>query len=118
MPSFGDNLKRLRTERKLSQTELANLVKVHPTHVSRYERNQANPTVDVVRKIAEALSVSADQLIYGDASQMAKDKIQDNELLNMFSKVQSLATDDIHCVKSLLNAYLIKSDLQQKFMVK
>lgn len=118
MPSFGDNLKLFRTERKLSQGELAELVQMHSTHISRYERNQANPTIDVVRKIAEALKVSADQLIYGNKEQMAREKIQDNELLAMFSKVQDLAADDVQCVKSLLNAYIIKSDLQQKLMIK
>lgn len=118
MPSFGENLKQLRSERELSQLELAGLVKMHPTHISRYERGQASPTVEVVRKIAEALNVSADQLIYGDAGRMARERIQDSELLNMFSKVQDLTKEDIHCVKSLLNAYLIKSDLQQKLMVK
>jgi len=60
----------------------------------------------------------ADQLIYGDSDQMAKEKIQDGELLNMFSKVQNLASDEVHWVKSLLNAYLIKSELHQKFIVK
>lgn len=118
MPSFGENLKSLRSARKLSQGDLAQLIHMHPTHISRYERNQASPTIEVVRKISEALSVSADQLIYGDSDQMAKEKIQDGELLNMFSKVQNLASDEVHCVKSLLDAYLIKSELHQKFNVK
>lgn len=115
MTSFGDNLKKLRTERKLSQGELAGLVKMHPTHISRYERNQTNPTVDVVRKIAQVLRVSADQLIYGETNQMAQQMISDNELLQMFSQVQQLTDTDVACVKSLLNAYIIKSELQQKF---
>lgn len=118
MPSFGENLKSLRSHRNLSQNELAKLVQMHPTHISRYERNQANPTIDVVRKIAEVLKVSADQLIYGDTQKMAADRIQDSELLNMFSKVQGLKEDDVQCVKSLLNAYLIKSDLEQKLLLK
>ena len=115
MPSFGENLKLIRADRNLSQGELAAIIHMHPTHISRYERNQASPTIEVVRKIAEALQVSADQLIYGNAQQMAHDRIQDNDLLNMFAKIQLLDDDDVHCVKSLLDAYLIKSDLQQKF---
>lgn len=114
MPSFGDNLKQLRTERKLSQTELANLVKVHPTHVSRYERGQANPTVDVVRKIAEALNVSSDQLIYGDADQMAKDKIRDKDLLMQFNRVEQLPEAKKLLVKEFLDAFLFKTDLKEK----
>lgn len=118
MTSFGDNLKQIRTEKELSQSQLADMVKIHSTHISRYERNQANPTVDVVRKIAEALEVSADRLIYGDTNQMVSDNIQDKDLVRMFSKVQHLASEEVKCVKSLLDAYLIKSQLQQQFTVK
>jgi transcriptional regulator with XRE-family HTH domain len=116
MTSFGDNLKQVRTEQRLSQSELADIIKMHSTHISRYERNQANPTVDVVRKIAEALKVSADRLIYGDTNQMANDSIQDRDLVRMFSKVQNLASDEVSCVKSLLDAYLMKSELKNKFL--
>ena len=115
MAIFGDNLKDIRTKKNISQGELAEMIGVHATHISRYERNLTSPSVDVMKKIAEALNVTADQLIYGDAQQKAKDKIQDNELLNMFTRVQTLQKDDVHCVKSMLNAYILKTDLQQKF---
>ncbi len=114
MASFGDNLKRFRTEKNISQAELADLIGMHSTHISRYERDLTQPTLDVVRKIAESLKVSADQLIYGDTDQKAKNKINDQELLAMFTRVQSLRKDDIHCVKALLNAFILKTDLQQK----
>ena len=114
MTSFGDNLKRIRAEKNISQGELAELINMHPTHVSRYERNLTSPTVEVVKKIADALKVSADELIYGNTQQKAKDKIQDNELLSMFARVQTLKQDDIGCIKSLINAYILKTDLQQK----
>jgi transcriptional regulator with XRE-family HTH domain len=87
---------------------------MHSTHISRYERDLTQPTLDVVRKIAESLKVSADQLIYGDTDQKAKNKINDQELLTMFTRVQSLRKDDIHCVKAMLSAFILKTDLQQK----
>lgn len=108
----------LRSARKLSQGELADIIHMHPTHIFRYERNQASPTIKVMRKISEPLTLSADQLFYVDSDQMAKEKIQDSELLNMFSKAQNLASDEVHCVKSLLGAYLIKSEFHHKFNVK
>ncbi len=114
MATFGDNLKRLRTEKGISQGDLADLIKMHSTHISRYERGLTSPTVDVIRKIADALKVSADELIYGDKEQKAKEKITDNELLQMFSQVQTLKKDELQCVKSLLGAYIFKTDLQFK----
>jgi transcriptional regulator with XRE-family HTH domain len=114
MALFGDHLKEIREEKGLTQSDLANLVEVHVVQLSKYERNLASPSVDVVKRIAEALQITTDQLIYGDAKQKAKDKIQDHELLNLFSKVQTLKKDDVHCIKSLITAYVLKTDLQKQ----
>lgn len=114
MTLFGDNLKQLREQKQMTQNELAEAIGMHATHLSKYERNLASPSVEVVKKLTEALDVTADQLIYGDAKQKAKDKIQDHELLNLFARVQTLKKDDVHCIKSLLNAYILKTDLQKQ----
>jgi transcriptional regulator with XRE-family HTH domain len=92
---FGDSLKKIRTEKKVSQQELADMIGMHSTHISRYERNQAAPSIDVVQKIAESLDVSIDTLIYGNEDDKAKSNLKDNELLNMFSKVQQLDSDNV-----------------------
>jgi type IV secretory pathway TrbF-like protein len=57
--------------------------------------------------------VYADELIYGDTQQKAKDKIQVNELLSMFTRVKTLKQDNIICIKSMLNAYILKTDLSK-----
>ena len=69
--------------------------------------------MEVIKKIAEALSVSTDALIYGSSDQQAKNKIKDTELLTMFNKVQSLEDKDISAIKSLISAYILKTDLQK-----
>ncbi len=38
LEQFADNLKRLRTEKGISQEDLANKIHVHSNHLSRYER--------------------------------------------------------------------------------
>lgn len=116
MVSFGDNLKRLRTEKNISQGELAGLIGMHSTHISRYERDLTQPTLEVIKKIAEALNISADTLIYGPQEEQAKTKIKDKDLLTMFSKVQTLDKTDVTCIKNMLNAYILKTDLQQKLI--
>lgn len=114
MASFGDNLKRIRSEKNISQSELAEMIAMHSTHISRYERDLTQPTLEVIKKIAEALNVSADTLVYGPQEEQAKNKIKDNELLNMFARIQSLDKADVGCIKNMLNAYILKTDLQQK----
>lgn len=113
MASFGEHLKELRAEKNISQSELADLIGMHATHISRYERDLTQPTLEVIKKTANALGVSTDALIYGSSDQQAKNKIKDAELLTMFNKVQTLDPKDIAVIKSLLNAYILKTDLQK-----
>lgn len=114
MKSFGDNLKEERVKKGLSQGKLAELMNMHSAHISRYERNQTVPSVAVVKKFADILEVATDILIYGTEDEKAKSKITDTELLTMFSKAQQLNETDLHCVKSLIKAFLFQKDMQQQ----
>lgn len=87
---------------------------IHPAHISRYERNQTVPSIDVVKKFADLLEVSTDMLVYGGEDEKVKDKITDNELLTMFSKTQALNEEDRKCVKSFLKAFLFQKDMQKQ----
>jgi transcriptional regulator with XRE-family HTH domain len=59
----GQNLKRFRKERGLSQEELAFECGLHRTYLSGVERGVRNPTVMVLEEIATALGVPAWQLL-------------------------------------------------------
>lgn len=111
---FGDNLKKIRTAKNISQQELADLIGIHSTHVSRYERSMASPSIDVAKKMAEALNVSVDTLIYGPQDEKAKNNLKDSDLLNMFTKVQQLDKQDVTTVKQLLKAFLFQKDTQAR----
>ena len=111
---FGDNLKKIRTDKNISQQELADIINVHYTHVSRYERNLAQPSIEVVKKIAAALDISIDTLIYGQQDEKAKNNLKDADLLNLFTKVQQLDKQDLNTVKSLLKAYIFQKDTQAR----
>lgn len=63
---FCDRLVEVRRERGLTQVQLAERVGVHPSQLHRYEAGTAQPTLDVIRRLAVALSVSADVLVFGD----------------------------------------------------
>lgn len=112
--SFGENLKRIRTEKGISQGELAQRLGMHASHVSRYERDQTAPSIEVLKKIAEALTVSADELLYGSTDKRSKSIIKDNDLLQLFGRVQQLDKQQLTCIKSMLGAYIFQADTKQR----
>jgi len=110
--SFGKRIKQLRTENKISQEELANKIGIHANHLSRYERDVTSPSIEVVKKIAEALEVSIDTLVFGEQNNI--DGINDRELVALFKKVQFLPNKQKDTVKDFLSAFVLKADLKQK----
>lgn len=112
--SFGDNLKKIRADKDISQGDLAKMIDVHATHISRYERNLTSPTIDVAKKIADALEVSTDSLIYGSNEQIVNNKLNDEELLQLFNKVQQLSDENITSVKAMLKAFVFQKDIQKQ----
>lgn len=59
----GDNVKRLRTRNALTQAQLARRAGVALATLARIERNEVEPHLTNVKKIADALSVHPSQLI-------------------------------------------------------
>jgi transcriptional regulator with XRE-family HTH domain len=63
---IGDRLKALRIENALTQQELADKARLNITTVTRLERNQTEPHMPTVRKLAAALGVHPRELVRGD----------------------------------------------------
>lgn len=59
---FGKRLRELRLERGLSQSSLAERADVTPEYVSRIERGQVGPSMEVVERLAQALFVEPREL--------------------------------------------------------
>lgn len=60
--TFGEKLKMIRNERDLSLRQLAVLVNVSVAHLSKLERDESSPTLDVISKLTSALGVTVDVL--------------------------------------------------------
>ena len=67
--TFGMRLRHIRKERKMSQEDFAMLLGTSKQILSRYEREDRSPRIEVVRKYAEALKVSADYLLGDDEAE-------------------------------------------------
>ncbi len=62
---FGKNLRKYRTERKLSQEKFAEMCELHRTYISDVERAQRSISLGNVQKIADALKIETYKLFFG-----------------------------------------------------
>jgi transcriptional regulator with XRE-family HTH domain len=65
--SIADHLRSLRRERNLTLQQMADLIGLHLNRIRRYEIGETQPSLDALKKIALALSISTDALIFDDA---------------------------------------------------
>ena len=63
MVEFGEKLRKLRTEKGLTQKQLASLIGVKNSVISFYELGDRIPSPEVIIKLASALHVSSDYLL-------------------------------------------------------
>jgi transcriptional regulator with XRE-family HTH domain len=115
---FSDRLKDLRKRKGISQSELADLIEVHFTQVSRYERGETKPNAEAMTKLAKALDTTVDFLMNGTADDVVKDAGLEKELISRFKEVQDLETEDKRTVLSLMDAYIAKTKIQTLLQTK
>lgn len=65
---FGEKLKELRTQKNLSQNQLASILNVHKATISLYESDSRFPSVDILKAAARYFHVSTDYLLEMNSS--------------------------------------------------
>lgn len=68
MRDIGKNIKTIRTQKSMTQDELAEKLFVIRQSVSNYETGRSRPDVQMLMKIAEALEVDMQELLYEPVS--------------------------------------------------
>ena len=93
---LGANIKRIRTQRFLSQESLALDAGMHPAYLGQLERGEKCPNIDTLLKICNALNISPAKLLdfeteEGDSVSVVRQRLEDT--LNKLSpqKQQRLA---------------------------
>lgn len=60
---IGERLKQLRTEKKLRQSDVADMIGVGRTTYTNYEIGVSEPDIETINKLAEFFEVSTDYLL-------------------------------------------------------
>jgi transcriptional regulator with XRE-family HTH domain len=100
---FPERLTNLRKQRGFTQEALADLIGITKTQVYRYESGSSQPTLDVIKKLAVALSITTDELVFE-----ADERKPDDSLLLLLEGISALDPDEKHVIKEIVEGILLK----------
>ncbi len=103
---FPERLTALRKERGMTQQALADQVGLAVLQIRRYEGGTSQPTLDVIRRLAIALGVSADMLVFDEEERGPSDALR-----YQFETVSRMSEHEQQIVRELLDAVIVKNQV-------
>jgi transcriptional regulator with XRE-family HTH domain len=100
---FAERLATLRKERGLTQLQLAEKAGLHVVQVRRYETSASEPSLEALRKLAIALNVGADALVFA-----ADERAPGKNLELHFEAVSQLEPDEQQVILEVIEGLLLK----------
>ena len=101
--SFSRRLASIRKSKGLTQQQMANTIGIHVSQIKRYESGDTQPSLEVLRKIALALSISADLLLFEEDERGPSD-----EFRMRFEALSHFSQEEKRVVKELLDSLILK----------
>lgn len=101
--SFTSRLVALRKQRGLTQQGMAEAIGIHVNSLKKYESGQAQPSLEALKKIALALHVSTDFLLFEE-----HERGPGEELALQFEAVSELPAEERQVVQEVLDSLIIK----------
>ncbi|MGM8364850.1 helix-turn-helix domain-containing protein [Virgibacillus sp. W0181] len=107
---IGENIKRIRVERRLSLSELADRAQISKSYLSNIERNvNQNPSIQIMEKIAAVLSVDF-QVLMGN--EIKKDAIPEEAWVQFVNELKEsgIEADQLSEYKTVIEFAKWKQD--------
>lgn len=110
MVDISNKITLLRKQKGLSQTELAKLVGCSREIISKYEKDNATPSIDIAKKIADAFGVSLDYLV-GEGINASFDK----KTVQRIQEIENMKPEFKDCVFKMLDSIIRDYKTQQSY---
>lgn len=111
--SIGENLKRLRQDKGLTQKELSEKTELRAATISDLENNEGNPRLSTIYSLMRVLECSADALLnderYSSRNGVLKTMLERAETLPEREKAIIIDIIDTYCITNGLNEFIGKS---------
>lgn len=93
--TIGENIRRIRKERGLTQKELGELLNMTQAAIGQFENDKTSPKTETIEKIASALSVTPADLMKGNPLWEEFDKVSESKKLS--EEVEHLEATAAYC---------------------
>lgn len=115
MTSIGENIKRIREEKGLTQQQLADLVSMHRSNYSKVESGQRELSVTALSKVAKYFEVTLDELVYAEGPMPKEVTIEDKATLEQVRLIGELEPEDKATIFKLIDTFLTKKKFKDFF---
>jgi transcriptional regulator with XRE-family HTH domain len=103
--SIAARLITLRKERNLTQLEMADKVSLHVNQIRRYEAGNAQPSLEALKKIAVAMNITIDSLVFDDG-----ERDPDEDLRLQFEALSQFSPEEKKIAKAVIESLILKHD--------
>lgn len=104
--SFSARVITLRKQRGLTQQSLSEAAGIHVQQIKRYESGTAQPTADALKRLAIALHVTSDALLFEEG-----EREPDDDLKLRFEAISAMLPAEQEVAKAVLDAIIVKSQV-------
>ena len=110
---FAKRMKEARLAKGFTQGRLAEICGLPPNALTKYENEVVVPSLETLKKIAEALEVSTDYFVFDHAKMEGLPKISDPALYEKYFVLENLGEEDRGTALSLLDALIARQRLRE-----
>ncbi|KQK24353.1 hypothetical protein AR438_17135 [Chryseobacterium aquaticum] len=107
---IGDNLKKLRESKGLTQQDMADLMHTHRTGYSKMENNQQDIPVDKLVFVAKNFGIAVDDIIFFNEKNNVPNEVsvQDTAVLEQLKLINDLDNEEKNILLKLIETFVSK----------
>ncbi len=105
---FPKRLVELRKKRGYTQQATADKVSLHVSQIKRYEAGAAQPTLETLVRLANALRVSLDELVFSE-----NELDLDEKMKKLFIAVEQLKESEQAIIREVIDGMIVKYEVKR-----
>lgn len=113
--NIGVNIKRLRTDRGIKQSEIADLIGMHRSNYSKIENGQREISLAAIDKIAQFFNISIDELVHLGDDIPKEVSMEDKTTTEQVKLIQELDQEEKSMVFKMIETFLTKKKFKDFF---